>query len=180
MKKIDVEFNIVLDKNIYENTPCKTREEFFNQFVITHIANDYHFIANSIHQQKPDEKEKYEPFIETLKNIKQSIQDSITYELINTQDNLETVKVKCSFNYFDNEIYSLEKSVEVELFNKHIRQAYFMVKDIPRMVRMQYNDKEEEIAHAVGIYQLVGDMLNHAKSAVQINGKLVQYEPFSA
>lgn len=179
MQNVEVEFNIVLDKKIYENTTCKTIEDFCNQFVVTHIASDYNFIANSVERQKPDEKEKYAPYLETLKNIKNSIKNSITYELLNTQDNLETVRVKCNFDYFENEINSLEKTVEIELFTTHIRKAYFMVKDIPRLVRMQYNDQEKEIAQAVSVYQLVGDMLNNAKSAVHINGILVQYEPFA-
>lgn len=178
MQKVEVEFNVVLNKKICEATACKTSEEFFNQFVVTHIANDYNFIANSFKQQKPGEEENYTPFLETLKNIQHSVKNSITYELVSQQDHLETVKVKCSFDYFENTIYSLEKTVEVELFNKNIRQAYFMVKDIPRLVRMHYENQEKEIAHAVSVYQLVGDMLNNAKSAVQINGKLVQYEPF--
>lgn len=184
MQKVAVEFNIVLDKNIYENTACNTREEFFNQFVVSHIAHDYHFIANSLKQQKPEEKEKYAPYVETLKSIKESIQNSIKYTLLSTQDNRETVKVKCSFDYYDNEISSLEQTVETELFTTHIRKCYFMVKDIPRVVRSQYGDGHKEIeikiAHAVSIYQHVGDILNHAKSAVHINGNTVQYEPFTA
>lgn len=182
MQKVEVQFNIVLDKNIYKNTACNTREEFVNQFLVSNIAHDYHFIANSLEQQKPDEKEKYAPYLETLKNIKSSIQNSIKYELLSTQDNVETVKITCSFDYFDNEISSLEKTVETELFTIHIRKAYFMVKDIPRIFKNQYhdNDKDKQIAHAVSVYQLVGDMLNNAKSAVQINGNAVQYESFAA
>ena len=60
MQKINVEFIIKLDKEVYLDSPWKTREEFFNQLVFSHVASDYNFIANLANQQiKGQEKEKY-------------------------------------------------------------------------------------------------------------------------
>lgn len=180
MKTVNVEFIVKVDKEIYSNTPWKTREEFFNHLVFEHIASDYHFIANSVeHQMKGEEKDKYIPYLETLKNIKEHLLNSATYEVINQEGSVEKIKVNCHFNYYDNVISDLERTVEVEIFTTSIRKNYFMAKYIVRLVRAVTSDREKEIEDAVKMYKHIGDFLNEAKTTVLINGKEVNFEKFA-
>lgn len=180
MQTVNVEFIVKIDKDIYSNTPWKTKEEFFNQLVFSHIASDYNFIANSVEQQiKSSEKEKYIPYLETLKNIKDSLLKSATYEILYQEGSIEKIKVKCHFDYYENTISSLERTVDVEIFTTSIRKNYFMAKDIVRLVRAVTSDREKEIEDAVKMYKHIGDFLNEAKSTVLINQKEVNFEKFA-
>lgn len=179
MKTVNVEFIVKVDKEIYLNTPWKKQEEFLNQLIFKHVASDYNFIANSVEQQiKGEEKEKYIPYLETLKNIKESLLNSVSYEVVSQEDNVEEVKVKCQFDYHENTISSMERTVEVEIFTSNIRKSYFMAQDIVRLARAVTSDREKEIDDAVKMYKHVGDFLNEAQTAVLINAKEVHFEKF--
>lgn len=178
MKLVKVEFIIKLDKKIYLKN-SQTREEFFKQYVWNHVASDYNFIANSVDRMaEPKDKDKYGNYVETLKHIKQSLIDSSVYEVLNEENNIEEVKIKCEFNYYENMISTLEKTVEVEIFNQNIKSSYFMAEDIARVVRLISNDKEEEIKIAVNTYKHIGNLLTEAKHNVLVNGNRVEYQTF--
>lgn len=182
MTTVNIEFNVKIDKEIYTNTLLKTKEEFLNHFIFSNVASDYDFIANSIKQQKKckEEQEKYVPYLETLKNIKESLLKTVNYELVGQENNTEEVKIKCQFDYYENSICSIEKTVEVEIFTTNIRRSYFMTKDIVRLARAIFDSrepaKEKEIKEAVKTYKHISDFLNEARAFVIINNKEVQFE----
>ena len=70
MENVNVEFNIKLNKKIYEENNYKTRNDFFSQSVLMNVASDYIFILNLLENKDNKEKEKYSNYLETLKNIK--------------------------------------------------------------------------------------------------------------
>lgn len=171
MQKINVEFIIKLDKEVYLDSPWKTREEFFNKLVFSHVASDYHFIANLANQQiKGQEKEKYIPYLETLKNIKDSLLQSAQYELIKEEGNIEEIKVSCHFDYHDNTINSYEETVKINIFTSNIRSSYFLAKDIVRLASIQnINPEDKLVQSAIKMYNHVGDLLNESQEKVKLS-----------
>lgn len=171
MQKINVEFTINLDKTIYLDSPWKTREEFVNQLVFSHIASDYNFIANSVEQQKKgQEKEKYIPYLETLKNIKESLLTSAQYQLIKEENNIEEIKITCEFDYYENTISSYEDTVKVNIFNSNIRSSYFLAEDVIRLASIKNISADDKLVKsAVKMYKHVGDFLTKALENVIVN-----------
>lgn len=171
--KANVQFQIELDKNIYTGTNTKTRDEFFNQFVLMHVASDYNFISKGFLRMNEEEKEKYAPYLQTLKEIKQNLLDSVQYELIEEKENIETIKVSCHFNYYENNVCSLTQTVDVEIFNINIKNNYFLEKDIVRVLNLMGKHCEDQIKMASTVYKHVGDFLTQAKKTVFINDEHV-------
>jgi hypothetical protein len=166
VQKVNVSFNIKLDKNVYEDSPWNTPEGFFNQLVIKHLAKDYIFLSNQINKFEPLEKEDYEGFLETLKNFKENISKSIKYELIQNIGNIEEIKISFNFQYHPNPKGKAEDILINEFFHKPIKASYFFAKEMPRLGQGVH---EEKVESAIKMYNHVGDFLTEAKKSLIIS-----------
>lgn len=128
------------------------------------------FTAKSIDKMDEEKKQSYIPYVETLKGIKQSIQSSIQYELISQEGDIEEIKVTCSFPYYENTISSLVKTVEVEIFNRHIRSSNFMSTDIVRVANPRTIKEKDHLKFLVNVYKHVVKVLEEAKKTIFIDG----------
>lgn len=176
-QKIDVEFKINLDKNIYENSPWNTPENLFNSLVLKQIANDYGFLSKSIKEQKSIEEQKeYEGFLLTLKDLKESIEKSIKYEVMDSSDNIEQIKVTFNFKYYENTKDSPGEIVLLDIFNKSIRSNYFLAKDLPRIARDAPKDAKEKVDSTIKLFNHIGEFLTEAKNSLIIYADGVKQE----
>lgn len=85
MQNVNIEFIIKLNKNIYENISCKSESDFFNKFVLNYIADDYTFINRMLSKKSLAEQKMYHPYLETIKTIKDSILNSVKYEVLSVE-----------------------------------------------------------------------------------------------
>ena len=166
MKKTSVQFNVEFKKLIYKKSPWKKNTDFFYELVLKHIASDYKLIANSLDNTPSPKKEKYINYVETLKNLRQCIVDTVSYEFHNNNET-EELEVRYEFKYYENEIASVEQIVEKELFDKVINSSYFLANDLIRLTQ-DVKGKEKEIKEAIKMYQHVGDFLTDAKKTLII------------
>jgi len=171
-KNVKVKFDIKLNKNLYEGFSWKTKEEFFEQLVISHIAKNWIFYDKAI-KEDASKKEQYEGLVQTLKEMKQGIKESIKYETLNTNENIENVRIRFSFNYYENTTYNDINLAKKEIFDNIIRESYFLAKEMPRMGA---GAPKEKVKAAVKMYNHVGDFMSEAKNSLLINGIKVEEE----
>lgn len=167
MEEIELEFIIKLDKEIYEKTDWNTRESFFNQLILKHLVSDYNLIVNLIRNEKESKQKKYETFLATLKSFKEDLPKLISYDLINIENNVEEIKIKCKFNYYENNISTLNKFVSLEMFDRNIDKSYLLSEDIKKFINPTNKEKVEFI---MLMYKHIGDILTNAKPTLLING----------
>jgi phage-related protein len=165
-QKINVSFNVEIDKDKYKGSAWNTTEEFFNEIVISHIGKHYHAIAKSISNRDESEQKLNEGMLHTLKDLKQSIEQSIKYELVQAKDNIEELKVTFNFQYYENTIDTAEAIVARHIFNNSIHDCYFLAKEMPRMGQ---GAPKEKVDLGIRIYTHVGDLLTKAQKTVVIS-----------
>lgn len=165
-QKINVSFNIEIDKEVYRGSAWNTSEEFFNQIVLSHIGKHYHAIASSIEKRDPSEKKLNEGMLHTLKDLKQSVQQSINYEVLKVNNSIEEFKVTFSFQYYENTIDTPESIVAREIFNNSIHDCYFLAKEMPRVGK---DAPKEKVDLGIRIYTHVGDLLTKARETIIIS-----------
>ncbi len=161
--KVNVEFNIKLNKEVYLDSPWNTKENFFNQLVVSHIGKDWVLIERF--SKKDNTEKEYEGLVNTLKEMKENINNSIKYELLEFDGNNEKLKINFSFDYYDNTKYSVNDLVNTEIFDKIIKASYYFVKDLPRIGQ---GAPKEKIDSAIKMYQHVGDFMTEAKNSLVI------------
>ncbi len=168
MQSIDVEFQINVNPAIYQTDEYKTVEDFFNQNIVQYIAKDYDFIVSLMQKQKSQEEQMaYENYLITLKDIKSSIEKSIRFELINQTKEAHTFKVVCNFDYYDNEIQTAEKIIQVEIFYTQIKSNRFLAEDLPRICRLS-NIPKERADKLIAQHAHVVDLLEEALPTLEI------------
>jgi phage-related protein len=107
-----------------------------------------------------------EGMLHTLKDLKQSIEQSIKYELVQAKDNIEELKVTFNFQYYENTIDTAEAIVARHIFNNSIHDCYFLAKEMPRMGQ---GAPKEKVDLGIRIYNHVGDLLTKAQKTVVIS-----------
>lgn len=168
MKKISVQFTVLLNKNIYKNSSWKTAESFFQHLVLRHVVSDYNLMANLVKKATTEQKEKYANYVKTLQELKETLISKTTYEINeNKQDSFTKLNIQCDITYYENEMTSPTKMVESELFDKIIQTSYFLAKDIVRITQ-GVEGKDKEIKAVIDMYNHVGDFLNEAKKTIVI------------
>ena len=162
---IYIEFIVNLDTSIYLSSSWKTREEFFSSLIINHIDDDLKFYSNIYNKMDSAQKEKYYLFIKTVQEIKNSIQKSINYEVIDVLENIEKVKVSFSFLYFKNLIMNLEQTIDYLIFNQTIRSNTFLSTDL---LIFAYGERKEPIESLCKIYAHIALFMQEAKPSLMV------------
>ena len=165
-QKINVSFNVEIDKDKYKGSAWSTTEEFFSEIVIGHIGKHYHAIAKSISNCDVSEQKLNEGRLLTLKDLKESVQQSIRYELVQAKENIEELKVTFNFQYYENTIETAESIVTRHIFNNNIHDCYFLAKEMPRM---GHGAPKEKVDLGIRIYTHVGDLLTKAQKTLVIS-----------
>ena len=160
---IHIEFIVNLDTSIYLSSSWKTREEFFDSLVINHIDDDLKFYSNSYDKMDSIKKEKYYLFIKTVQEVKNSIQKSINYEVIDVLDHIEKVKISFNFLYFQNSIMSLEQIIDYLILKQTIKSNTFLSTDL---LIFAYGERKEPIESLCQIYAHIAQFMQEAKSSL--------------
>jgi hypothetical protein len=164
-KTINIEFTTTMDRSVYEDSPWKTKEGFFKQMVVSHIDKDAKLYANVSAKMESPEKETYSGLVQTLKEIKANINNSIQYELLSVKDNMEEVKISFNFQYYENPIFSKDQLVEKIIFNQSIKDSKFFAERLPKM---DHGATKEKLDSAVKMYNHVADFMEKAKSSLVV------------
>jgi hypothetical protein len=173
-KTVNVEFNVRLDKSIYQSSPWNTKESFFERLVLNHVDSDYNFFVKEHARMESPKKEEFSGLVQTLKEIKSSIKQSIKYQVVNTVDNIEEVKISFSFNYYATPLCDIDETVNTFIFNKTIKSNSYTAKDI---TRFPDSSKKNVIEAGVKMYNHVASFMEEAKSSLVIEeGSMVREE----
>lgn len=165
-QKINVSFNIEVDKDVYKGSYWKTSESFFDELVVNYIAKHYDLIARSIAKEDISEQQLNEGMLRTLKDLKQSAKKSIKYELVQVNNNIEEFKVTFNFQYYENTVATPEDIVARHIFWNTIHESYFLAKEMPRMGQ---GAPKEAVDSGIRIYTHVGDLLTKAQKTLVIS-----------
>lgn len=174
MENINIEFTVKVDSSIYKETECNTVSSFLNQFVFSHIGSECNFIESMVNSMQYHQRKEYFGYVETLKNMQESILSSIQYEIISQKDNIEEIKVKFNFNYYESPAFSLMDIIEIEIFNNQIKNSYGKSEDMINLMNIKNQDDKEKSKFIIKLYKHIGDMLKEAKENVLINQNFLE------
>lgn len=166
---IKTEFTVKMDKSIYENSPWKTKEEFFDIVVINHVDADLNLFKRFAEEEEGEKKENYKIFIKCVQEMKESINKSIQYDILNVNDNIEEVKISFSFKYYETSTMSAARTVEGLIFMTPLSEITSAVEDIERMKQMPGKipeDKKEQVDNAIKIFNHAANFMEEAKSSL--------------
>lgn len=172
---VKIEFTSTIDKTIYENSMWSTKEAFFEEVILIHIDNDLKRFKRESERSNQKEKQEYDVLIQTVENMKQSILNSITYEVVDLQENRESIKIGFTFKHYDTHIMSVERVIENFIFNTPIQdlkttaQSFETMKAIPGRVP---ESEKQKVDGAIILFESAVDFMEDAKSnlTVTVNG----------
>lgn len=159
---IHVEFKIKLDNDICQSSRWKTKEKFFKALVINYLDEDLIFVKNYQKSAPPEEKEGFNGLITTLKNLKNDVNQSISYTTLNTKDNIEEIQINFTFNHYENDFYNAKRFVKHYVFNETVNSCKSMIDMINFMTEIAPKKKELDIK----MYKHLSTMLKEAKKTL--------------
>lgn len=166
---IKVEFTSKIDKSIYENSPWKTKEEFFKDLIINHVDTDLKFFKRESEKMKGKQKQNYELFIQSLGEMKDSIHNSIQYEVLGLEDNIQELKISFSFKYYETKIITPERMVEGFIFMTPMQDIKIFAEDLEKMKEQPGRVPEEEkekVDSAIKMFYAAIEFMDNAKSSL--------------
>lgn len=164
---LKVELTSSIDKTIYEKSPWNTKQKFFQEVIITHVDTDLKLFKRELKNMKGKQKEGYETVIKTLSDMKQSIYDTIDYEVLSEKDNIENLKISFNFKYYLTQIMTPQKTVELFIFTTPMqdinitRESFENLKKIPGRIP---EEEKEKVDNAISLFHTAVDFMQNAKS----------------
>lgn len=168
---INVEFTSTIDKTIYEKSVWNTKEEFFEKIILPHVDTDLKLFKREVKNMKGKQKAGYETVIQTLSEMKQSMYDTIKYEVLSEENNIENLKVSFHFKYYPTDIMTAQKTVELFIFTTPIQdikitsESFENLKKIPGRIP---EEEKEKVDNAISLFHAVVEFMENAKSNVLV------------
>jgi hypothetical protein len=180
---IKLEFTVKMDKAIYEESPWNTKEKFFQKMVIGTVGSDVGFFKRDIKKMEGQQKEDYKIFLKTLKEMKGSINKSINYELVNTNENIEEVKINLSFKLYETPVIDVKRLVESFFFiaciqdnREAVRELEILTKNPTKFFKFLHRD-QEKINNTIKMLNHTADFMEEAEKSLVVykDGVISEY-----
>lgn len=178
---VGVEMLVQMNKAIYEATPWNTREKAFHTAIIEQVDSDLNFFKRNAQSKDGSAREDYENFIKCLAGMKHSITKSLQCELLNVDGNIEEVKVKFEFPYYDTSIISVERTVESFIFITPVQDNYKDAEDFSKALEsIEDMAKKQNAQNVIKLFEHAAEFMEQAKTSLVIykDGVALETAPF--
>lgn len=168
---IKLEVTSTIDKTIYENSPWKNKKQCFQDLLLSHMDDDLGLFKRESKNLDKEQQEGYEILIKSLSKMKKSINKSIVYEVLNVDNNIETLKISFSFNYIPTPVMTPQKMVENFIFTTPIQEVKITGEIVKMMLEKpgRVPDKDKQKAEkSLELFDALEQFMEKAKSTLVV------------
>lgn len=158
--EISMSFNLDLNKTIFKQSPWNTSyQDFLEETILNHIHEDK-LISRDVKKLPKSEQEQYSGFLKTIDNISKDIMKSVSYTLLEENENTQKITISFNFNFYESEKYSLKDFINNYIFENNINANEVLAKN---MLKMGKGVPKEKVDLAINIFTHVVDILKEGK-----------------
>ena len=170
--EISINFDIDLNKSIFEQSPWNTSyQDFLEETILNHIHED-ELISREVKKLPKVEQEKYAGFLKTTDNISEDIIKSVSYHLLEENETIQKITISFKFDFYDSEKYPLKEFINNYIFENNIHSNEVLAKN---MLKMGKAVPKEKVELAINIFTHVADILKNGKKnmVVKQDGEVI-------